>query len=315
MQTDIRIDPEFETLIPPMTPQERAGLEENLLADGCREPLAIWYERPGCPCGNRPEHVSHGLFRCGVCGRDFAVAPILLDGHNRLRICTQHGIRYETVDPQGIADRDSAKAWIIRNQVGRRNLNESQRAMLGAELEKIFARQVKPRQGRKAERQADGVPGGRPPAFCARDLAGAEMNVSPRLVQLAKKVMRTGSPALREAVHEGSISVSAAANIAHLPQEQQDGVVAAGPKAAVAVAKKIRHKRISTNAMAARATPIRPVSSRTEPRPATVVELPHDAALAAEMLLNTFGRDFTARLISNLKALSKKNAETNGGPQ
>lgn len=89
---DIIVDPEFRQLIPPLTPDERAQLEANLLADGCRDALVVW-----------------------------AGENILLDGHNRLDICQAHGIEFDVYELD-LADRDAAKNWIDTNQLGRRNL-------------------------------------------------------------------------------------------------------------------------------------------------------------------------------------------------
>ena len=89
---DIIVDPEFRQLIPPLTPDERAQLEANLLADGCRDALVVW-----------------------------AGENILLDGHNRLDICQAHGIEFDVYELE-LADRDAAKNWIDTNQLGRRNL-------------------------------------------------------------------------------------------------------------------------------------------------------------------------------------------------
>jgi hypothetical protein len=63
---------------------------------------------------------------------------VLLDGHNRYDICTKHGIKFKTVE-RNCKDRDDAKQFIFQNQLGRRNLTTSQRAMLVAENEKLVA--------------------------------------------------------------------------------------------------------------------------------------------------------------------------------
>jgi len=112
----VRIDAEFAALIPPLTDDERKQLEANLLADGCRDPLVVWQEQ-----------------------------DILLDGHNRLRICREHGIRFD-VRRIGMPDRDAAKVWLIRNQFGRRNLSPFQRAELALALEPLMAAKAKERQ-------------------------------------------------------------------------------------------------------------------------------------------------------------------------
>ena len=38
----VTVDLEFQTLIPPLAPEERAQLEENILTDGCLDPLKVW---------------------------------------------------------------------------------------------------------------------------------------------------------------------------------------------------------------------------------------------------------------------------------
>jgi len=43
-QPDVRIDPEFQSLIPPLRAKEKALLEENIKCEGCREALAVWRE-------------------------------------------------------------------------------------------------------------------------------------------------------------------------------------------------------------------------------------------------------------------------------
>jgi phage N-6-adenine-methyltransferase len=96
----IIVDEEFRSLIPPLTDEERAGLEENLLRDGCLEPLIVWAEQ-----------------------------QILLDGHNRKDICDRFGIDYE-VREISLPDREAAADWIDAHQLGRRNLTPEQMSLL-----------------------------------------------------------------------------------------------------------------------------------------------------------------------------------------
>jgi hypothetical protein len=110
----VRIDPEFSALIPPPSACERAALASSLLAEGCRDALVIWQ-------------------------------GILLDGHTRHALCEQHQWGYRTVDIE-LTDRDAAKEWIIRNQLGRRNLRPFQRAELVAHLEPLIAARAKENQ-------------------------------------------------------------------------------------------------------------------------------------------------------------------------
>lgn len=85
------INPKFQALIPPLSPEELAQLEANILRDGCRDPLVVW-------------------------------GAVLLDGHNRLEICQRLGIEFKTVEME-FADEEAAMDWMDANQLGRRNLS------------------------------------------------------------------------------------------------------------------------------------------------------------------------------------------------
>ena len=94
----ITVDPEFKSNIPPLSDEEFAQLEKNILADGCRDPLVLW-------------------------------GQLLLDGHNRYAICTKHGLPFNTVQKE-FASRDEALDWTDANQLGRRNLTPDQRSII-----------------------------------------------------------------------------------------------------------------------------------------------------------------------------------------
>lgn len=104
MSENIIIDPEFKALLDPLSEQELAQLEANVLADGCRDPLIVWRARDADQ------------------ERDMSAVSVLVDGHNRYEICTRHGIAFD-VEEMEFADRDAAMDWIDANQLGRRNLS------------------------------------------------------------------------------------------------------------------------------------------------------------------------------------------------
>ena len=99
-ECDVIVDEEFRRLVPPLTEEERLGLEDNLLRDGCLDPLVVWAER-----------------------------RVLLDGHNRKEICGRYGIDY-TVRELSLPDRDAAADWIDAHQLGRRNLTPAQTSLM-----------------------------------------------------------------------------------------------------------------------------------------------------------------------------------------
>jgi hypothetical protein len=115
---NITIDKEFRNLIEPLTDDERSQLEANILDEGCRDPLVVWVE---------------------------ADDVILLDGHNRYKICTDNDIEFDTIEKH-FSDRSEAIIWMIDNQFGRRNLNTAQKATLALRVEKEWAKMAKANQ-------------------------------------------------------------------------------------------------------------------------------------------------------------------------
>ncbi len=95
------IDPEFAGLLRPLTAEELADLERNLLADGrVLKPLAVWGE-----------------------------TDILLDGHHRLELARKHGLPFKVVRLH-MPDRTAALAWVVRHQLGQRNVTPEQESYL-----------------------------------------------------------------------------------------------------------------------------------------------------------------------------------------
>lgn len=103
---NIKVDPEFESLIPALNAEEYALLEANIVREGCRDLLRVWK----------------------VGGAD-----VLLDGHNRYRICKKHTIQFGTT-PIKLESREAALLWIEQNQLGRRNLTDDQRSIIAGRV-------------------------------------------------------------------------------------------------------------------------------------------------------------------------------------
>ena len=84
-------------------------------------------------------------------------------------------------------DRTEAKIWMIKNQRGRRNLNESQRAMLAVKLEALYSVPAKERMGTRTDlgQNLDPCEAGR-----SAEKAADDMHVSHQTVSYAKKVPR-----------------------------------------------------------------------------------------------------------------------------
>jgi hypothetical protein len=80
------------------------------------------------------------------------------------------------------------------------------------------------------------------------------MNVGLGTVKSARTVIDHGVPEPVREVEQDRVSVSAAAEIARLPEQQQRAIVADGPKVVQVIARDLREQR-TTRPEAARASP------------------------------------------------------------
>lgn len=102
IKSNITIDPELDGLIPPLSGDELEQLELSLKQEGCREPLIVWQS-----------------------GESF----ILVDGHNRYRLCQKNNIKFD-IRLKEFSNRGEVKDWMISNQMARRNLTPLQMSYL-----------------------------------------------------------------------------------------------------------------------------------------------------------------------------------------
>ena len=110
----MRIDNEFKNLIAPLSAEEYKQLEDSIMTEGCREPIILWQN-------------------------------IIIDGHNRYDICTKHGIPYETVS-KDFDSKQEAMAWMIDNQLGRRNISAVDRILLAQKKTALLEQQARENQ-------------------------------------------------------------------------------------------------------------------------------------------------------------------------
>ena len=105
--TELKIDPEFQSQIPPLTDDEFEQLRDNILEDGeVYEPIITWN-------------------------------GIIIDGHNRWKIIKdnweQLKDKYHT-KTMSFPDKWAAFDWMYRKQLGRRNLTEGQKQYMTGKM-------------------------------------------------------------------------------------------------------------------------------------------------------------------------------------
>jgi DNA modification methylase len=176
------IDKEFQGLIPPLTADEYQGLEQSILAEGCRDALVTW----------------QGTF---------------IDGHNRYEICTKHGIPFKTSE-KAFDNREKVKEWIILNQFGRRNLSAYDRSILALRLKELFAVKGKenlsiagqsysPKEGCQiSDKVAKTVD-------TKKELA-AIAGVSHDTIAKVQKIEEKATPEVKEKIKSGEVSINQA---------------------------------------------------------------------------------------------------------
>ena len=91
----LTIDEEFRRLVQLRTLDEHARLEEDILRDGCNDPLCVWN-------------------------------GIILDGHRRYEICKRRRVPF-TIAWVLLRRREEAIAWICTNQLDRHTFTEESR--------------------------------------------------------------------------------------------------------------------------------------------------------------------------------------------
>ena len=218
--TMLMVDPEFENLIPKLGAKELAGLEANLELDGCLDPILTWN-------------------------------GIILDGHNRHRICARLGIEYAVREIQ-LQDRGAARVWILEHQLGRRNLTDAARIdlalLLKTECQRSAQERRKATQGRPRKDAPKLGPNLNPVSRADRKTNSelAKMaGVSKSTVGSFEKLKKAGTPELVAATKEGRVSISTAAAAAEVltPEEQTTAVRAAKPGEALRAA--VESKRVA----------------------------------------------------------------------
>ncbi|WP_300608001.1 hypothetical protein, partial [uncultured Oscillibacter sp.] len=107
--------PEMEQLLPPLSGEQFSALESDILENGCYAPIII--------------------------NEDM----IVVDGHNRFRICEKHDLPYRML-VFSFADLLEAKQWALDTQKGRRNLDKWELGKIALKLKPEIEAKAKEKQ-------------------------------------------------------------------------------------------------------------------------------------------------------------------------
>lgn len=89
----LKTDPDFQSLIPPLSREAYEELELNIVCNGCREPIKVW-------------------------------GDYIIDGHNRYKICHEYEIEFNTEEIL-LKSRADAISWICADLLHNHELPEN----------------------------------------------------------------------------------------------------------------------------------------------------------------------------------------------
>ena len=202
-EDSFEIEPEFKQLITKLSDAEYSILKDSIAKEGIREPIIVWNNT-------------------------------IIDGHNRYKIAHELDIpiKYETMEFQ---DREEAKAWIINNQLGRRNISKYERCRLVLNMKDRIAAEARERmlagKSDPTQKSAQGA---------TRDILAKMAGVSHDTLKKVEILEREASPEVKESLRAGTTYISAAYR--QLKREQTSIVSAAQSVA--------QSPRVSTNTQA-----------------------------------------------------------------
>lgn len=179
----LRINPEYDKLLPKMGEQEFAELKASIQSEGQHYPIIV--------------------------NEDLEV----LDGHHRYRACVELGIEPD-FEVRRFEDKLIEKKFVIEANIRRRHLNNFQLVELAVpllEIEKALAKK-RQKQGGKNGRdlQLGFAPDDAEPELKAKatEAVAKKVGVSTRTFERGKKILESASEDEKQKLREGKASIS-----------------------------------------------------------------------------------------------------------
>ena len=196
--------PEMAELLPPLTGEQLAALEADLLKNGCYSPVIV--------------------------NEDM----VIIDGHNRQSLCEKHGLPYQ----MAVFSFESlleAKQWALDTQKGRRNLDKWELGKIALRLKPDIEARARANQQEYHGNQYDsGLSATLPevhsePVDTRKELADA-VGLGERTMGKVMQIDEHAPAAVKEALDSGDLSINQGYNITRqvqeLPEEQRDEAAA-----------------------------------------------------------------------------------------
>ena len=197
--------PELAGLLPPLTEEQLAALETDLLKNGCYSPIIV--------------------------NEDLAI----VDGHNRQMLCEKHGIPYKMA-VFSFEDMLEAKQWALDTQKGRRNLDKWELGKIALKLKPDIEARAKANMSagggdQKSEARSGSANSPNPisPVDTRKEMAQA-VGIGEQTMGRIAQIEEHAPPAVKEALDSGDLSINQGYNITRqvqdLPEEQREEAAA-----------------------------------------------------------------------------------------
>jgi ParB-like chromosome segregation protein Spo0J len=179
----LRVNPEYEKMLPKMSEEEFAELKASIKAEG--------------------QHYSI------IANEDLEV----LDGHHRFRACVELGIEPD-FEVRKFEDKLLEKKFVIEANLRRRHLNNFQLVELAVpllELEKALAKKRQAEGGKNGrDVQVGLVPDGAKSVVKAKaaEVVAKKVGVSTRTFERGKRILETASEEDKQQLREGKTSIA-----------------------------------------------------------------------------------------------------------
>lgn len=189
--------PEMAELLPPLSGEQSAALEEDLLRNGCYSPIIV--------------------------NEDM----VIIDGHNRQALCEKHDLPY-TMAVFSFEDLLEAKQWALDTQKGRRNLEKWELGKIALKLKPEIEAKARANQGTRTDLSAT-LPESSDTVDTRKELAEA-VGLGERTMGKVMQIDENAPEVIKEALDKKELSINKGYDLTRqlqdLPEEQREQAAA-----------------------------------------------------------------------------------------
>ena len=185
--------PELAELLPPLTDEQLAVLEQDIQTNGCYSPVIV--------------------------NEDL----VIVDGHNRRAVCEKLGVPYQMAVFH-FDDMLEAMQWAVDTQKGRRNLDTWELAKIALKLKPEVEAKAKAQMGMRTDLSAT-LPKGYSSVDTRKELADS-VGIGERTMGKALKIDEQAPQVVKDALDNKEISIHQGYNITRqlqdVPEEERE---------------------------------------------------------------------------------------------